>query len=186
MLVLTQYENKQSLFSQTTFMKIAILSDSHDHVDNLRKALEQAKNAKAEAIIFCGDACSGFSAKIMSDFGAPTYGCFGNNDNDQAALLRFGDKIKWVGLYEEFGEVELGGKKLAFCHYPRLADLLSKTEEYDAVFFGHTHQAGMGTHGKTLLLNPGAVCGIKSGKYDEATFAIYDTDTNSAELDVIK
>jgi hypothetical protein len=35
-------------------------------------------------------------------------------------------------------------------------------------------------------VNPGAVCGIKDGKYDEASFAIYDTEGNTAELDIIK
>src|SRR5690606_18360241 len=106
---------------------------------------------------------------------------------DQIGLLRIGgENFKWTPLADEFGAVELEGRKLAFCHYPKLADLLSKTDEYDAVFFGHTHQAGMGNHGKTLLLNPGALCGIKDEKYDDASFAIYDTSSNEAELDIIK
>ncbi len=168
-------------------MKIAILSDSHDHVDNLRKVLEQVKRAKAEAVIFCGDMCAPSTAKVFADSGLPTYAVFGNCDEDQYQIaLRGGEKFEIAGLSEEFHSVELGGRNIAFCHYPKLADLLSKASEYDAVFFGHTHQAGMGTHGKTLLLNPGAVCGIKDGKYDEATFAIYDTASNAAELDVIK
>jgi hypothetical protein len=43
--------------------------------------------------------------------------------------------------------------------------------------------------GKTLLLNPGAVCGITAGvyfgetdKHEPASYAIYDTKTNSAEI----
>jgi predicted phosphodiesterase len=42
--------------------------------------------------------------------------------------------------------------------------------------------------GNTLLLNPGAVCGINFDKaaYDEATFAVYDTFSNSAEIIEIK
>jgi hypothetical protein len=168
-------------------MKIAILSDSHDHVDNLRKAISQAKNAKAEAVIFCGDMCAPATAKIFAESGLSVYAVFGNCDEDQYQIaIRGGDKFKIVGLSAEIHQVELEKRKIAICHYPRLADLLSKTDEYDAVFFGHTHQAGMGNHGKTLLLNPGAVCGIKDGKYDEATFAIYDTASNVAELDIIK
>jgi hypothetical protein len=167
-------------------MKIAILSDIHDHIDNLAKAIAAAKNAKVEAAIFCGDFCAPYSSKILSTLNVPIYACLGNNDEDQIGLLKLGGKnFTWTHLSQEFGTVELGGKKLAFCHYPRLADLLSKTEEFDAVFFGHTHQAAMGTHGKTLLLNPGAICGIKDGKYDEASYAIYDTDSNAAELDII-
>jgi putative phosphoesterase len=167
-------------------MKIAILSDSHDHIANIEKVVANLKG-KVEAAIFCGDFCAPFSARKLSELKVSIYACLGNNDEDQIGLLKLGgDKFKWTFLAEEFGTAELGGKKLAFCHYPKLADLLSKTNEYDAVFFGHTHQAGMGTHGKTLLVNPGAICGIKDGKYDEATYAIYDTSSNSAELDVIK
>lgn len=167
-------------------MKIAILSDSHDHIANLEKVVATLKG-KVEAAIICGDFCSPFSAKKLSELGVPIYACLGNNDEDQIGLLKMGgENFKWTSLAEEFGQVELDGKKLAYCHYPRLADLLSKTGEFDAVFFGHTHQAGMGNHGKTLLLNPGALCGIKDGKYNEASFAIYDTASNAAELDVIK
>lgn len=95
-------------------------------------------------------------------------------------------KIVWTPLFEEYGKVELGGKKLAFCHYPKLGELLAKSGEFDAVFFGHTHQAGMGNFGKTLMLNPGALCGIKEGKYDEASYAVYDTESNSTELIILK
>lgn len=167
-------------------MKIAILSDIHDHIDNLQKVLVQAKSANAEAIIFCGDMCAPTTAKIFAESGLPVYAVFGNCDEDQYQIaLRGGDKFKVVGLAEEFHSLELGNRKIVFCHYPKLANLLSKTGEYDAVFFGHTHQAGMGTHEKTLLLNPGAICGIKDGKYDKATFAIYDTASNAAELDIV-
>lgn len=167
-------------------MKIAILSDSHDHIANVEKVVATLKG-KVEAAVFCGDFCAPFSAKKLSELAVPIYACLGNNDEDQIGLLKMGgDNFKWTFLAEEFGSVELDGKKLAFCHYPKLADLLSKTDEYDAVFFGHTHQAGMGNHGKTLILNPGAICGIKDGKYDEASFAIYDTASNAAELDIIK
>ena len=167
-------------------MKIAILSDSHDHIANIEKVVTQLKG-KVEAAIFCGDFCAPFAARKLSELNIPIYACLGNNDEDQIGLLKMGgDKFNWTFLAEEFGTIELDNKRLAFCHYPKLAELLSKTQEYDAVFFGHTHQAEMKTHGKALLLNPGAICGIKNGKYEEASYATYDTDTNSAELDIIK
>jgi len=167
-------------------MKIAILSDSHDHIENLKKAISQAKNANVEALVFCGDMCSPATAKIFAESALPIYAVFGNCDEDQYQISQAGgENLKMTGLAEEFHQIELDKRKIAICHYPKLADLLSKTQEYDAVFFGHTHQAGMGTHGKTLILNPGAICGIKEGEYKEATFAIYETSDNSAELDII-
>lgn len=167
-------------------MKIAVLSDSHDHIANIEKVVSSLKG-KVGAAIFCGDFCAPFSAGKLSELNVPIHACLGNNDEDQIGILKMGGgNFEWTFLAQEFGQVELEGKKLAFCHYPKLADLLSRTEDFDAVFFGHTHQAGMGNHGRTLLLNPGAICGIKDGKYEEASYAIYDTETNSAELDVIR
>ncbi|KKQ41425.1 MAG: hypothetical protein US60_C0040G0008 [Microgenomates group bacterium GW2011_GWC1_37_8] len=48
----------------------------------------------------------------------------------------------------------------------------------------HDHLTNLEKVGKTLLLNPSAVCGINFEKetYDKATYAIYDTLTNSAEI----
>ena len=163
-------------------MKIAVLSDIHDHIWNLKKVLDQIKG-NVETIIFCGDMCAPFTAGILGKAGVSIYACLGNNDEDHIHMLqKGGDKFNWTALSEEFGQVTLDNKKIAFCHYPKLADLLSKTGEYDAVFFGHTHDAGLGNHGKTLILNPGAVCGIQKGESGSATFAIYDTASNDAEI----
>ena len=40
--------------------------------------------------------------------------------------------------------------------------------------------------GRTLLLNPGSVCGIIDGKPAKASYAIYDTKTNSANIIEVK
>lgn len=165
-------------------MKIAVLSDIHDHIDQLQKVLDQI-NGKVQALIFCGDLISPFTTGVLAKANLPTYACLGNNDEDHIGMLKKGgEKFIWTHLSQEYGQVELDGKKIAFCHYPKLAQLLANSGEYDAVFFGHTHSAGLGNHGKTLLLNPGSVCGInfESGKYDSATFAIYDTTSNNAEI----
>ncbi|MFW5874598.1 MAG: metallophosphoesterase family protein [bacterium] len=36
-------------------MKIAVMSDTHDNIWNVRRVLGIVKNSKAEAIIHCGD-----------------------------------------------------------------------------------------------------------------------------------
>ena len=165
-------------------MKIAVLSDIHEHLDNLEKVLGQIKG-KAEELIFCGDMISGFTTGVLAKADLPTYVCLGNNDEDHIAMYKKGnDKFTWIQLSLEFGQVTLGGKKIAYCHYPKLAELLAKSGDYDAVFFGHTHQIVNKKVGKTLLLNPGAVCGIdfSDKNYGTASYAIYDTASNSAEI----
>ena len=165
-------------------MKIAVLSDIHDHIDNLRKVLTEI-NGKVDAVIYCGDMVSPFTTKLLASTDLPTYACLGNNDEDQIGMMkRGGDNFTWTHLSEEFGAVELDGKKIAFCHYPKLAELLAKTDEYSAVFYGHTHISESRILKKTLLLNPGSVCGINfsKAKYDNISYAIYDTNTNTADI----
>src|SRR3990167_8479226 len=142
-------------------MKIAILSDIHDHLDNLERVLSQIRNKDIEALIFCGDMISPFTTGILAKANIPTYACLGNNDEDHIGMMKKGgNKFTWFHLSQEFGELELDGRKIAFCHYPKLAELLAKTEKYDAVFYGHTHEAKNEKIGNTILLNPGSICGI--------------------------
>src|SRR3989344_4618921 len=146
-------------------MRVAILADIHDHLTNLEKVLTEIKSKKIETIIFCGDLISPFTTGVLAKANLPTYACLGNNDEDHIGMMKKGgDKFTWFHLSQEYGIVELDGKKIAFCHYPKLGELLAKSGEYDAVFFGHTHEIINKIVGKTLLLNPGAVCGINFDK----------------------
>jgi len=168
-------------------MKIAILSDIHDNIWNLEKVSKEIKQRRVKTIIFCGDMCAPFTAGLLGKTSIPIHACLGNTDEDHLKMEEKGGKnYRWVSLAQEFGQIKLGGKKIAFCHYPKLAELLAKTGQYDAVFHGHTHNARREKHGKTLLINPGAICGIQGGKSGKATYAIYDTEDNSTEIITIK
>lgn len=134
-------------------------------------------------MIYCGDFCSPFVPPKLASVGVPIYACLGNNDEDQIGLFKKGGKLfEWTFLAQEFGTVVLGKRRIAFCHYPELAEFLAKSGKYDAVFHGHTHVSRNEKHGKSLLLNPGAICGIQKGKSGTPSYAIYDTKTNSAEV----
>ncbi|MEK9200945.1 MAG: metallophosphoesterase [Patescibacteria group bacterium] len=159
-------------------MKIAIISDTHDHIWNIEKMSALIKQHNCEAIIHCGDFCAPFTGALISNIGLPIYACLGNNDEDHYAISRKMKPTQLTPLADEFGEVELDSKKIAFCHYPKLGELLAKSGDYDAVFHGHTHEAYQKTEGKTLLVNPGSICGIQGGRPAPASFGIYDTTTN--------
>lgn len=174
-------------------MKIAVLSDSHDHIWNLEKVVKKI-TGKVDCYVHCGDLIAPFISQILNKSKAPGYICLGNNDEDHIAMKNVGgDKISWVSVGQQFGELEKDGRRIAYCHYPKLGNLLASTGDYHAVFYGHTHKAVNKKVGKTLLLNPGAICGITAGvifgekkKHDPASYAIYDTKTNSAEIVYIK
>lgn len=167
-------------------MQIAILSDIHDNIWNLEKVIAYLQG-QVEAVICLGDFCSPFIPPYIAQLRVPVYSCLGNNDEDQIALLKKGSELfHWTVLGAEYGRIELDGKKIAFCHYPKLAELLARTDEHDAVFHGHDHTGYSEMHGKTLLANPGAVCGIQKGKPGQASFGIYNTQSNILEIIDIK
>ena len=165
-------------------MKIAVISDTHDNIWNLDKALQIIKEKQCEAIIHCGDFCAPFSALRVVQSGLPVYAVFGNNDEDQWGIVeRCKDhQFQVWPLGKEFAEIELDGKKIAFCHYPKLGKLLGATGDYQAVFHGHTHVAYQERVGDTILANPGAVCGIVKWAPGPASFGIHDTQTNTFGL----
>jgi len=163
-------------------MNVAVLSDVHDNIWNLQKAIKLIKG-NVKAIIFCGDMCAPSTTAILAKANLPTYLCLGNVNEDHIAMYqKGGKKFTWFALSQQYGDIKLGGRKIAFCHYPKLAELLAKTEEHDAVFYGHNHLVSNTKVGKTILVNPGCVCGFNGDKTIPPTFANYNTETNSVEI----
>jgi len=165
-------------------MKIAVLSDIHDHIDNLNSALSKVKSQGCESIIFCGDLCSPFSLLALMSSNLHIYSVFGNNDGDLSLIYQVSksEQVEFWGNSQEYGEISFDNHKIAFCHHPKLAKLLAGSKEFQAVFHGHTHEAYIENTGATLLANPGSVCGIINGKLGPASFGVYDTQTGKFEL----
>lgn len=161
-------------------MLIAILSDIHDNIWNLEKALPQLE--EAGALLFCGDFCAPFTLQMMAEgFSGPVHCVFGNNDGDAFLLSHIARQARNVTLYPQMGELELGGKKVAFIHYPHIANGLAASGKYDAVFSGHTHEHRVEKVGSTLWANPGEVM----GRFGKPTFGLYNTDNGEFILRLI-
>lgn len=159
-------------------MKFAIISDTHDNVSNTEKAIEYIKKQGITFIIHCGDISSGEMAHhIAKLFGEETHAVTGNVSGDPDAIKRKTSEYNFT-LHDETGEVEFDGKKIAFNHYPEEAKKLAESGKYDLVFHGHTHKPWEEIVGKTKVLNPGTVAGM----FQKATFAIYDTEADKAQL----
>lgn len=164
-------------------MKIAIISDIHDHIGNLDKALRLIHQHRCGYLLALGDYCAPFTVMRLTEVNLPTSAVFGNNDGDQAGIiLSSSNKIDFSPLNQEFKEVKLAGGKIAFCHYPKLAYLIAKSGDYDVVFYGHTHIKDLQDINNTILCNPGAICGIVAGKVAKASFAIFETDNKQLEF----
>ncbi len=160
-------------------MKIAILSDSHDNIWNLEKALLQVEESGAEALLFLGDFCAPFTLKQIGDgfTVGPIHAVFGNNDGDPFLLSQIAAGLEHVTLHGQYAELEFGGRKIAINHYPDISKRIAESGAFDAVFSGHDHQQYVHQTGNTLWANPGEIM----GRFGDPTFGLYDTETGNFE-----
>ncbi len=162
-------------------MKIGIISDTHDNLPFVRKAIERLNQEKVEMVLHAGDYVAPFTVVCFKQLKAKLIGVFGNNDGDYAFLKkRFADN-EAAEIRGNFAEVVVDGLKIALLHgeESELLQSLIDTEYYDVVVHGHSHEAKMHKKGKTIVLNPGEVCGYLSEK---STLALLDTETREAKI----
>lgn len=164
-------------------MIIGIISDIHDRIDLLQQAIIELKQKQVEAIIFCGDLCSPFVIEPLGQADIPVHMILGNNDGDRFNIMKNAAAFPKLTIYGEYiGDdphlLTLDGVRIGVTHYPFYAKIMAKTGWYDAVFFGHSHQAFKQKYGNCLLLNPGSVAGLAQ----PSSYALYDTQLRSSEL----
>jgi len=147
-------------------MKIAVVSDSHDHGDLLVRAIGLARDWGAQAVLHCGDVIGANTLRRAMELGLPMHVIHGNNLGDIPAMSRLAFESRGALVYYG-GEaaLELGQRRLFMIHYPHLARAMALTGDYDAVFCGHSHCAGVESiasirGGQTWLVNPGTVAGF--------------------------
>ena len=155
-------------------MKLAIVSDTHDNLQTLELALPDLR--EADAVLHCGDICSPFTLKRLVEgvAGKPVHVVWGNNDGDRRMLAAVATEAGNVVLHGEFADFDLSGFRIAMSHYPHVARAVAAGNRHALVCYGHNHQATEERVGETLLLNPGELCGVLTGR---ATFVVLDTDT---------
>ena len=153
-------------------MLIAVMSDSHDNIWNLRKAISIIGKEGAGMIIHCGDFTAPFMLQELEEAGIPVHGVFGNNDGDQYLLTKLSlTSLKNIVLHGLIGEVDADGFLIAFTHQGMVGEGLASTAKYKMVCFGHSHVFLEKRIGNTILLNPGEIM----GKDGNPGFCLVDT-----------
>ena len=79
--------------------------------------------------------------------------------------------------------LEVDGRKIFINHFSDIQDSMAKSGDYNAVFYGHDHEKKKYLVNNCLVVNPGEIAGNSTGT---ASFAIYDTKTNDAEIIELK
>lgn len=160
-------------------MRIAILSDIHDNLWNLKAALNHCIQDACEVLICCGDLCSPFVMDRLRQFPGPVHIVFGNNDADLFRITKKSDER--LQVHGEFLDIILDRRRIAVNHFDNIARPVALCGEYDLVCYGHNHRFHIARIGRTLAVNPGPVMGAgefspRGWKDVPATFVIYDSE----------
>ncbi len=156
-------------------MKLGIVSDSHDHLDHLDRAVDLLLDRGIQAWIHLGDYVAPFTAAALNKLPKSRHLIFGNNDGEVKGLLSaFSGEIVHGPV-----PVDIDGRKFLLMHEPYALDAAIASNLYDAVLYGHTHQVDVRKMGGTLVLNPGACGGWMASA---PTVAILDTGTLRCEI----
>ncbi len=152
-------------------MKLLIISDSHDHISNLKVVMEIAKKSKVERVVHCGDWSSVEAVKTVLSFGLPLYTVLGNADIDPEleTYLKFNTKK----FAPDFLKVEIDGRKIGITHRVKKDD--ERFNELDMVFSGHHHSKEERLINFQKFVRPGAII-------NGINFAVYDTVSNRIEF----
>ena len=157
-------------------MLIGIISDSHDNLPAIKKAVDIFNKENVEIVLHAGDYVSPFTAKEFGKLKMKLTGVFGNNDGDKPYLL---EKFKNIGkIQQDPVELEIDKRKIVLMHQPKFIDDLLNSRSYDIVIYGHTHEIDIRKN-KSLVINPGECSGWLT---DKCTIVLIDTKTLSPEI----
>lgn len=159
-------------------MKIGLISDTHDNIQNIRKAVRIFNDKHVDLVIHAGDFVNPIAVESLA--GVKLVGVLGNNDTDLAGLTSTFDKVHGE-LKGEIFETVYDGLKFAVYHGTNLAkrEQLIKSGKYDVLIYGHTHRKDNRLIGTTRVINPGTAKGF-FGLF--ATIAVFDASSRKLEF----
>jgi putative phosphoesterase len=162
-------------------MLIGLISDTHDNLPAVEKAVRRLNEEKVDLVLHAGDYVAPFVIPKFKVLNAKLIGVFGNNDGDHELLKKRFSECENCEIRGSFAEIDVDGFKIALLHgdEEELLNALINCEYFDAIIHGHVHAIGVRRKGKTLIVNPGEVCGYLSGK---STIAILDTVKREARI----
>ncbi len=156
-------------------MLLGVFSDTHDHLDNIGKAVELFNARGVDLVIHAGDVVSPFALDPLKALKAPWQGVFGNNEGEIPYLLEKAQgKLQPPPL-----ELELEGHKVLVKHFHHYVEELALSGKYSLIVYGHTHRSRVEKVGPAWVLNPGEACGWLTGR---ATVALVDVPSFNIEL----
>lgn len=157
-------------------MRIGIFADSHDHLTNLKLAVERFNAERLDLVLFAGDLVSTIAVPPLRKLQAPLVACFGDNEGNKTGLL---SGFRLVGQLSEppVRVTTTDGTRLLLVHMKRQ---LRGLADYDIAIIGHTHKPRIERDDMgRMIINPGETSGWSFGR---PTVALLDTETRIASV----
>jgi len=157
-------------------LRIGLLADTHDYLKGIREALNVFEVSRVDHIFHLGDLCQ--PETVWEFTGIPMSYLLGNNDIEVVRLRR---ALKTAGIeyLGEQAEVSIDGKTLGLYHGTResTTQRLIRSEKYDYLLIGHSHELEDYTIGRTRVINPGSIWGS-----DKRTVAVLEPQSGELEI----
>ena len=136
-------------------MKIGIISDTHDHQENVSTAVEIFNQHRVDYVLHAGDITTHFTVEMFGQLQtARLIAVFGNMDAHRDKIKKM---ISTIGgeIHDDYYEGIIDDKRVYMTHAGyHLKDVIAGNN-YDLVIYGHTHQQDIRSHNSTLIINPG-------------------------------
>lgn len=164
---------------------IGIISDSHDNMNALWKAVEFFNERGVKAVLHAGDLISPFTARAFKELKPKLYFVFGNNDGDRVTLIKWLEEIGATSC-GDFGDLTIDGLHIALLHGTNeaLVKAIAKSGEFDVVIRGHTHKPNVKIIEGVPVINPGESSGVLFGKSTVAILEIANLNVEITQLEL--
>ena len=158
-------------------MKIGILADIHDNVDNLRHAINLLNSLQCNVVLIAGDFVSPLVVPSLRKLRGKAIACFGDNDGNQTGIAGGMTIVGTLG-YAPLCYRTDDGVKILMAH--QLNDVRDCIDDADVVVFAHSHRSSIARDRQgRLFINPGEIAGWM---FREPSVAVLDTKTMEAEI----
>ncbi len=140
-------------------MELGILSDTHNNIVNLKKALKVFHASNVQILIHCGDITDPAVAKEMNGF--KVIHVLGNCDVDAEGIKHalLSCDTNNISQDQYTGSIERVQFAVIHGDDPTKLQQLIASGNYHFVFHGHTHRRRDETIGFSRVINPGALGG---------------------------
>jgi len=136
-------------------MKVGIISDTHDHTENVLAAIEIFNDQQVDYVFHAGDFTTAFTATNFAQLKTARFrAVLGNMDGSgkkiKKAAAGFGGEICDLAC-----QATIQNRHIYMIHKNDRLDEALALKQYDLVIYGHTHHPDIRWVDNTLLVNPG-------------------------------